>query len=214
MEPTKAEQALSLPGYLFYLERIEIPVGIEASELNDFAEISLEASSPFPIEQLFWGYLHAEEADSILLYAAHRDCVKRAGFENVNSYAWVLPDFAPLMSTFFPIETEVLVLSEASVTLLHFEKGCGVPTYANARQVTADQSADSTIKALRTLAPAASEIQEHLELRPKGHAVNEDGLATYRFDLSGTPVNNDSLHQYTEITPSSNQLWQADVRRM
>lgn len=212
MEPTKGEQVLTLPGYLFYLEHIEIPAGIETSELSDFAEINLEASSPFPIEQLLWGYLHAEEADSILLYAAHRDCVKRAGFEDVNSYAWVLPDFAPLASTFFPTDTEVLVHGTDSLSLLHFAKGQSVPTYANARLLDAEDTVDDSIAALREEAPPLIDGFAHLTLTPSGQAVGEDGTTSFKFDVTRKQDASEDNDAFTELTPTQNQLWQADVR--
>ncbi|MGB0412993.1 MAG: hypothetical protein ACPGJU_00980 [Coraliomargarita sp.] len=212
MEPTKGEQALTLPGYLFYLERIEIPAGIETNELNDFAEISLEASSPFPVEQLLWGYLHAEEADSILLYAAHRDCVKRAGFEQINHYAWVLPDFAPLVSTFFPVETEVLVQGADSLSLLHFAKGQNVPTYANVRQLGSEDTLEDTIGELRKEAPKLSEDSARLTLSPSTQSVDENGSATFKFDVTKDTPDTDDANQFTELTPTQDQLWQSDVR--
>ncbi len=212
MDPTKGEQALTLPGYLFYLERLEIPAGIETNELNDFAEISLEASSPFPIEQLLWGYLHDQEADSILLYAAHRDCVKRAGFEDINSYAWVLPDFAPLVSTFFPTDTEVLVQGANSLSLLHFHKGQSVPTYANVRKCDQEEDSEDTIVELRQQAPQLSNDSARVTLFPASQSVDEDGSATFRFHNSLKHGETDADTQYTELVPTQDQLWQADVR--
>ncbi len=212
MEPTKGEQALTLPGYLFYVESIEIPAGIEVAELDDFAEISLEASSPFPIEQLLWGYLHAEDADSILLYAAHRDCVKRAGFEEINSYAWVLPDFAPLVSTFFPIDTEVLVQGPNSLSLLHFAKGQSVPSYVNVRQLSHEDEFEDAHETLRKAAPQLNDRAARLNLAPSGQTVDEKGSATFSFDVTKEASAPDSPEQFTELSPTQDQLWQADVR--
>ena len=46
---------------------------LEAGDIEDFVELSLEAVAPFPIEQLNWGYLYHAEMSTILVYAAHRE---------------------------------------------------------------------------------------------------------------------------------------------
>ena len=212
MKPSKGEQVLTLPGYLFYLEHLEIPAGIEPGELDDFAEISLEASSPFPVEQLLWGYLQSDAADSILLYAAHRECVKRAGIEDLELYAWVLPDFAPLLCTTFPANTEVLVQSVDSLTLLHFNGGQSLPCYANVRQLGSDASVEQTINNLRTIAPQLSDASAPLRLSPASQAVDENGLASFSFDVTEAQQESTAPDQLSQLSPTLSQLWQADVR--
>ena len=86
IEPAPAEQVLVLPGHLFFIETIEVPIDLEAAEIPDFVELSLEGIAPFPIEQLNWGYLYSEDVPSILVYATHRDRLKNAGYTELPAY--------------------------------------------------------------------------------------------------------------------------------
>ena len=96
-----------LPGHLFFIETIDLPVDLEEAEITDFIELSLETIAPFPVEQLNWGYLYSADAPTILVYATHRDRLKNAGYTELQGYTWVLPDFATLTGACFPNETLV-----------------------------------------------------------------------------------------------------------
>ena len=47
---------LKVPGHFFFCEYVEVPAELEADDLDDFAEMSLGGLSPFPPEQLAWGF--------------------------------------------------------------------------------------------------------------------------------------------------------------
>lgn len=87
------ESTLYLPKDLFFIETIELPAELADEELDDFAELNLEAIAPFPIEQLNWGYWREADAGRICLYAAHRDRLKQQGYDALEGYTWVFPDF-------------------------------------------------------------------------------------------------------------------------
>ena len=98
-EPTEpaAERSLCLlPGHLFFIEGLELPEGLSEEEIPSFAELSLEANAPFPIEQLNWGYLCDREARRLLYFATHQDRLKQAGYQDLENHTWVLPDFLAL----------------------------------------------------------------------------------------------------------------------
>ncbi len=98
-EPTEpaAERSLCLlPGHLFFIEGLELPEGLSEEEIPSFAELSVEANAPFPIEQLNWGYLCDREARRLLYFATHQDRLKQAGYQDLESHTWVLPDFLAL----------------------------------------------------------------------------------------------------------------------
>ena len=48
-ESAPAEQVLVLPGHLFFIETIEVPIDLEAAEIQDFVELILEK-----YYQMFW----------------------------------------------------------------------------------------------------------------------------------------------------------------
>ena len=93
LQPTAENSLCLLPGHLFFIEGFKLPDGLSAEEIPSFAELSLEALAPFPIEHLNWGYLCDFEKQRLLYFAAHQDRLKQAGFKDLESYTRVLPDF-------------------------------------------------------------------------------------------------------------------------
>jgi hypothetical protein len=210
-ETAKAEQVLVLPGHLFFIESVEIPVALEAAEIGDFAELSLESIAPFPIEQLNWGYLYSEDAASILLYATHRDRLKNAGYSELHAYAWVLPDFATLAGACFPDETKVVLESGDSLSLLHFEKGISIPKAIFSAPL-AETDAEAALDTLKTAAPNIPRTATTLRIRPASSALSEQGLPTFHHEPSDPSSNDLEYGAWHSLSPAEKQLWQADVR--
>lgn len=210
-ETAKAEQVLVLPGHLFFIESVEIPVALEAAEIGDFAELSLESIAPFPIEQLNWGYLYSEDAASILLYATHRDRLKNAGYSELHAYAWVLPDFATLAGACFPDETKVVLESGDSLSLLHFEPGTSIPKAIFSAPL-AETDAEDALQALKTGARDIPRTATTLKIRPATIALSEQGLPTFQHEPSDASSNDLASGAWSALSPAEKQLWQADVR--
>ena len=211
LEPATSEKVLSLPAHLFFIERISIPPELDLSELDDFAELTIESISPFPLDQLYWGFLSAESCSSILLYAAHRERVKEVVSEPIEAYAWVVPEFAPLASTHFPETTEIIVASDSGSSLLHFAKGNGVPTHASSIACLPEER-EEAIGRLRTEAPALSPEVPQILLEPTSAVLGENQQPVFHFQatLSGDASTDES--RLTKLSPTGTLLWRADVR--
>ena len=212
VDPVKAEQAFILPGHLFFVETIEVPDELESSEIQDFAELSLESIAPFPIDQLYWGYLYQKDMPTLLLYAAYHGRIKNDGFTDLNDYAWVVPDFVTLSGARFSDETLVLLEGlNNSISIVYFEsdtetpKSVWVETFAEPLTDDVIQSLKSKVRNLPKTAPT-------LHLRPTVATVNENGLPTFEQTASeqngGRPY--DGIWQ--TLAPTEPQLWQMDVR--
>ncbi|MFQ3226373.1 MAG: hypothetical protein ACI8Z5_002645 [Lentimonas sp.] len=211
-ESAPAEQVLILPGHLFFIESIEVPIDLEAAEIADFVELSLESIAPFPIEQLNWGYLYREDAPSILVYATTRERLKTAGHTERRAYAWVLPDFATLAGACFPDETLVVLESPNNLSLLLFDKGTNIPHRVLVTSIT-DSDADQALQELKTSAQNLPKSATTLRLRIGAIEVNERGLPT--FNLESCDDSRDDLEygSWSTLAPTKKQLWQVDVRR-
>jgi len=205
---------LVLPGHLFFIETIEVPVDLEPAEIQDFAELSLESIAPFPIDQLNWGYLYSEDVSTILLYATHRDRLKNAGYTELQSYAWVLPDFATLTGVCFPDETLVALESPDNLSLLLFDKGCSIPRTVLVTPL-AEASLDAVLKAINELkanAPDLPKTAATLNIRTSAVALNEQGLPTFNHESPDDSRSDLEYGAWTTLAPTEAQLWQSDVR--
>jgi hypothetical protein len=210
-EIAKSEQILVLPGHLFFIEGIEIPVALEPGEIADFAELSLESIAPFPIEQLNWGYLYEPQASSLLLYATHRDRLKSAGYNDLQAYAWVLPDFAALAGAQFNEPTQVILDSSEHLSLVHYPKDSLIPIAVHAAPVVESNTA-SVLEALQKRIPDYSSATKTLQIRPATIELSEQGIPTFQFEATDSAQLTDGNQSWQSLSPSEQTLWQADVR--
>lgn len=195
--PSEPSPVLLVPGHLFFVDRIELPDSLERSELDDFAELSLESLAPFPVEHLYWGYLYSESSGNILLYATYKDRLKAQGFKDLESYLWVLPDFATLFGSSFPETTTVELIHEASLSRMVFAKGEVLPQVVDSKAI--DAQAPETAAA------------DTLQLCLQSTELSENGLPTFHFEPMGSS-SGESTANFPHLSPSENALWRADIR--
>lgn len=188
---------LILPGHLFFVERIELPEALDNSEIEDFAELSLEGMAPFPIEQLYWGFIYSESSSSLMVYAAFRDRVKALGFDQLDSYTWVLPDFATLSGAYFPEPTTLVLEGEDACSRIHFDVGETLPLRIYAAPSSNDHAEDGKNSPV-------------LRVELESTKVNDRGLPTFHFQAIDR--SNDALGNWRELSPTETDLWRADVR--
>lgn len=187
-ESTPPRDVLIVPSDFFFIELVEVPSALEPGELEDFAELSIEGFSPFPVEQLCSGYLVSPDGDQILLYAALSDRLKREGYADLEEYTWVLPDFATLHGARFPQTTKIHLIGETSATLLEQPSGEGLP-----QNIVSTEDAPVGAFQLRAITPT----------------LDEHGLPIFEFEaLTEAP---DDGH-WSSLKPDEKTLWQADIR--
>ncbi len=87
---------LLVPGNLFFCETVELPEEVEPAGLEEFAELTLESLSPFSLEHLYWGCLADWGTRRVWIYAALSERLRACGYEDLESYRQVLPDFVAL----------------------------------------------------------------------------------------------------------------------
>ena len=191
----EAQPVLLLPSAYFFTEFIAIPEGVTRRELDDFAELTLESASPFSLEALYWGYIIASDDSQLLIFATLKDRLRREGFENLETYVWVLPDFAVFSERSESAEALSLVCNFAMVpTELTFEPGRNLPA---SHPVAWFHSDTEPLKQTDGTASVAS-----VRLNEK----NQPSFLLYCKDADGAPV---SLPAYTL---SQETLWRADIR--
>lgn len=187
-----------LPAEFFFVERIEIPEALEAGELDDFAELTMEGLAPFPLEQLNWGFLCDSKYQTLVLYAALKDRLKHAGHEALEAHTWALPDFACLLGARFAEPVDVLLQTAEHTTHLRFPKGEEIP---HVMENFAPEGAG--LDALGTGKPAV------LELRLIEPEFDTTGRPTFRLETIGDPGIEGN---WSPLTPDEASLWRADIR--
>lgn len=115
------------PGSTFFTRCLDLPAEIDPSEVGGFVELSLEDLSPFATEQLYYGYVVAENREAVFVYAAYR---RRFSPETTRTWAdqaFVVPDFLPLLGSTFAKDTTVCLETGGELTVMAFRAGRSVP---------------------------------------------------------------------------------------
>ena len=207
--------ALLLPGECFFCRTLELPTEIGEEEMAQFAEFSIENLSPFPIEQLAWGFFHETGAKKILIYAVYLERLRQKGFSDLDQYYHVYPGFVAALNQTFSKPTAVFTACHDSLTLALF--GADSPIPEAVHSISYD-SADSELDALReTHARLASRVDASkyiIERRihlTADIAVEADDSMLLRgsiADLEGSST--ESFAEPLEL--DGRATWSADVR--
>jgi hypothetical protein len=88
---TSADELVLLPAELFFVRRVALDAGTDAAGQ---VEIALEASAPFAVAQLFYGFLPSPDGRQALVFASHR---RRFAAESWDGASAVLPNFLALL---------------------------------------------------------------------------------------------------------------------
>lgn len=199
VEDTSVESpVLVLPGHVFFVDRIELPAGLESTDISDFAELCLEDLAPFPVEQLYWGFLHHEPDGAILLYATYKERIAELGHKDVHHFQWVLPDFATTFGAYFPEAKTLLLESADGGSLISLEPGAVLLSHVKS------YAPDSK-------APPSAESSRPLVIHIDSIALNDQGLPTFHFKARER-IDESTTGHWKQVSPSESQLWQADIR--
>ena len=193
-ESVPLPDVLVLPAEYFFIEKVEVPTALAPAELADFAELSMEAVSPFPLDQLRWGFLIAPDGQHLLIYAALKERLKLAGHTELETYTWVLPDFTTLQGARFTRDTEVVLEGEHYTTSFLLPSGEASPE--NIRSLPAGSDT-----------PHSKSQSIHLKLLTV--ELSEQSIPTFKFETIGeSPA--DGL--WSPLEPDEASLWNADIR--
>ena len=91
--PEPKDAVCFVPSQFFFFEVLSIDSELSTAERDDFIQLQIETLSPFPIEQIVFGYYIVPNTQYCVLYSALKDRLEAENFESLDSYTWVLPDF-------------------------------------------------------------------------------------------------------------------------
>lgn len=110
-----------LPDGLFFNRAVPITPGASAAEAAAQVELALEAISPFPLAQLYYGWYWVPGAEQAFVYAAYR-----RRFTTDQTAAWadaelVIPTSVALLGGSVQPATTLLLTTSEAITAVHWE---------------------------------------------------------------------------------------------
>lgn len=201
---------LFVPTEYFFTSTVELPENFNRENVNDLVRSHLEYVSPFSLSQLFWGFLHDNDARYALVYAAYQERLKAyvGAFE---SYMHVLPSFFPIYGRTYANPTVAFYLNGTSLFAAYWDPNSRVP---------------SKIKNIKTFetcdhAHVLAEIEAFVKIeQPKNYAVDPGFYEllpptltlqnTFIFWEQHTTTARSPRHWSPDV--SGHMLWRADIR--
>src|SRR5580658_941201 len=86
-----------MPDGLFFVRIVPVAAGATAADVAAETALALEASSPFPLEHLYYGHFWVPGADRSLVFAAYRRRITPEQLAAWEGAELVLPTFAALL---------------------------------------------------------------------------------------------------------------------
>lgn len=171
-----------LPDALFLVRVFPVTPGATAAEAAAQVELALEAVSPFPLSQLYYGWFWLPAAEQALVFAAYR---RRFTAEQTAEWAGaelVLPTFAALLGlTGREPATTLLLASADGVTAVHWAEG-PVPAQVLHRPLdpdpTPEQRAALGEKLVQELGGSRRVLT--VDVAPVADAAESDGELAFR----------------------------------
>jgi len=109
------EKICLIPSKYFFIDCIEVAEEITESEKSDFLILQIEGLSPFPIDQILWGYFALENTDHYLVYAALKDRLTAEDYDLLANFTWVIPSFVPKLLLERPTQEPSSVIQSLSM---------------------------------------------------------------------------------------------------
>jgi len=151
-----------LPDAVFFSRTIPVAAGATTAEVVGQVGLALEALSPFPLAQLYFGYYMPPGAGQALAFAAYRRRFTAEQLEGWNGADLVLPAFAAMLGCDAQPATTLVLSAPDGLTAVHWEKG-PVPSVVLHQPLKADATDDERAQARAALIRGAGEARTVLD---------------------------------------------------
>ena len=208
------EITLLIPGEHFFCESISCSEDVEDQDLEELVYRVLENDefSPYPVEQLAWGFFNDIESGKIFLFATPFSKLKNLGWQNLELFRRVFPSFVSLFGLKFERPTVRFQLFEETLTAACFEKNCSVPNEVFSLPVEMNEEDAISIvrgKLLSLIDLQKYEVEEDT-LVLEEFSRTKDGF--FKFEHKWFDGKDPSLELDQNFLLAADELWKVDLR--
>jgi len=219
-----SEITLRIPGECFFCETIVIPATLMKdadqqlenwrAKVEDFLLQYLEepSFSPYPPEQLAWGYHCCSQSGKAILFASPLARLKQLGWQNLDLFRRVFPSFVSLFDHVREKACMEFLLHEDTLTLACFPNKSSVPNVLVSLPV--DWENDESMELVRSKLLSLVEVEKYLPTDQVMLATEvarlPDGF--FEFDHHRMERDNSDSTVPDKIRISADELWTHDLR--
>jgi hypothetical protein len=217
---------LRIPGECFFCESISLPdVPPAESETKPFSSIShwdgylldlLNSAefSPYPAEQLAWGYHLCESSNRALVFATPVGRLRQLGWQNLELFRRVFPSFISLLGKVYEEATAIFLLCEESLSLACFSPGSQVPDFVYSRGV--DLAVEDGLDKAKALLLGLIDLSKY-EVCPDILVTKEVYRMennSFQFEQQWLLGKDPTLELDQDVVMDADELWQHDLRNL
>jgi hypothetical protein len=147
-----------LPNGVFFSRTIPVPAGAPKADVVNQVGLALEALSPFPLSQLYYGYYMPPGADRVLAFASYRRRFTAEQLAEWNGAEHVLPAFAAILGCDAEPATTVVLTAPEGLTAVHWDHG-PVPSAVLYQPVKSDATEEERAQSRAQLIKSAGEAR-------------------------------------------------------
>lgn len=209
-------RVILVPGDAFFCHLMEIPEAIGRSEVRGFIALALETESPFPLDQLNWGFVLNEKTRRALVYAAPAVRLQRMGLSELDDEHWVIPSFLALPSQPVNQRTIRFIATENTLSAISLDPGSDIPVSVVSRRFPDGFQSDEALKNARR------ELANSLNGQTQDRFIESDVwlVSAFQVDSGGRmvthfrriPAEGVAQEESTTVSPTGEYFWNADVR--
>jgi hypothetical protein len=198
-------------GSAFFTRRVALPPSIQPAEVEGFVELTFESLSPFPTDQLYYGYVSAEAGDAVFIYAAYRRRFSAEAIRNWPEAAYVVPAFLPFLREIHEVDTTVLLELGGELTAMSFKAGQQLPERVLSRPIpeTANESLKNEWIEKSRAGFQDAGLRFENEERRAGSWLVQEAPNNLSFELQSGEESIDPVE--TQLV-SVSELWTMDIR--
>jgi hypothetical protein len=171
-----------LPDAAFFTRAIPIAAGATPPEAAAQIELALEAMSPFPLTQLYYGWSWPAGAEQAFLFAAYRRRFTSDQIDAWDGAEVVMPGFAAALGAAVAPATTLLLTSPDSLTAVHWATG-STPSKVLTRSLPPEATDEDRARVRTELVDAMGGSKQVIELAAPLAAdpAKSDGEIVFRF---------------------------------
>lgn len=215
-ERVPEQKILLVPGHFFYGHRFTAPDGMTDADLSAFLELALEGVSPFPLDQLAWGFLHEKGKPAYTFATSSGRLRQHLGDLDLASFSYALPGFITQFGITFEHSTVRFLAENGAVSALFYAPRERIPVRILSREVKGDILTDAGILAAR------DQLANSIAAEAKDAKIEEgvwigDGYSLDANDRPGfhhrwVAANGSAKRTSHLLALQDEKLWRADLR--
>ena len=206
------EITLLLPGEHFFCETLSVPADLAPEDFIDFClqALDLDSFSPFPPDQLAWGFHGCPKTRKILIFATPFMKLRQLGWQNLEFFRGVFPSFVSLVGKEYERPSIVFLLHDETLTAASFEPGTTVPDAMYSLPVDATDSEEFEAVRGKLLSHFDLAHFDNIQDVLSAGEVSRTNNGFFKFESEWWDSDNPQLIEPVVI--SAEELWSFDVR--